>query len=213
MQPELQPGTRRLTGLVRSTQRCAASSVVALGALCCAVTHAHAVDLFKSDTYQSLTADRRASKPGDIVTVLVYENSTASNTADTSTKTNVGLQGNVSTMFAGNNAAQVGLGDNYGGRGQIQRTGRLLAQISARVTESEPNGDLIVAGSQAIDVNGEKTQIHLQGRVRPVDITANNTVQSNRLADAKIDYVGEGFITDRSKPGLIPRLFAWLGLW
>ncbi|WP_256702038.1 flagellar basal body L-ring protein FlgH [Burkholderia sp. SRS-W-2-2016] len=175
--------------------------------------HTHAADLFQSDTYQSLTADRRASRPGDIVTILVYENSTASNTADTSTKTNVGVQGSVSTMWAGNNAAQIGLGDNYGGRGQIQRTGRLLAQISANVIEAKPNGDLIVAGEQEIDVNGEKTRIHLQGRVRPIDIAANNTVQSNRLADAKIDYVGEGFITDRSRPGLIPRFLAWLGLW
>ncbi|MDR6411306.1 flagellar basal body L-ring protein FlgH [Paraburkholderia terricola] len=181
--------------------------------LCCAASPAYPADLFQSDGYQPLTSDRRASQPGDIITILVYENSTASNTADTSTKTNVGIQANVSTLFAGNNAAQVGVGDNYGGRGQIQRTGRLLAQISARVIETAPNGDLTIAGEQAIDVNGEKTQIRLQGRVRPVDIAANNTVLSNRLADAKIDYTGEGFITDRSKPGLIPRFLAWLGLW
>lgn len=181
--------------------------------LCCAASPAYPADLFQSDGYQSLTSDRRASQPGDIITILVYENSTASNTADTSTKTNVGIQANVSTLFAGNNVAQVGVGDNYGGRGQIQRTGRLLAQISARVIETAPNGDLTIAGEQAIDVNGEKTQIRLQGRVRPVDIAANNTVLSNRLADAKIDYTGEGFITDRSKPGLIPRFLAWLGLW
>ncbi|MGF6696592.1 flagellar L-ring protein precursor FlgH [Paraburkholderia sp. MM5496-R1] len=189
------------------------STLATIGITWCALTPTHAADLFHSDAYQSLTSDRRASRPGDIVTILVYENSTASNTADTSTKTNVAVQGNVSTMWAGSNAAQIGLGDNYGGRGQIQRTGRLLAQISARVEATEPNGDLIVAGEQAIDVNGEKTRIHLQGRVRPVDIAANNTVQSNRLADAKIDYVGEGFITDRSRPGLIPRFLAWLGLW
>ncbi|RZF29088.1 flagellar basal body L-ring protein FlgH [Paraburkholderia sp. UYCP14C] len=189
------------------------STLATVGIAWCTLTPAHAADLFQSDTYQSLTSDRRASRPGDIVTILVYENSTASNTADTSTKTNVAVQGSVSTMWAGGNAAQIGLGDNYGGRGQIQRTGRLLAQISARVESTEANGDLIVAGEQAIDVNGEKTLIHLQGRVRAVDIAANNTVQSSRLADAKIDYVGEGFITDRSKPGLIPRFLAWLGLW
>ncbi|CAD6549034.1 flagellar basal body L-ring protein FlgH [Paraburkholderia metrosideri] len=189
------------------------STFVAICIAWCTLAMAHAADLYQPDTYQSLTSDRRASRVGDIVTILVYENSTASNTADTSTRTNVGVQGNVSTMWAGNNAAQIGLGDNYGGRGQIQRTGRLLAQISAHVTQTEANGELIVAGEQAIDVNGEKTRIHLQGRVRPVDISASNTVQSNRLADARIDYVGEGFITDRSRPGLIPRFFAWLGLW
>jgi flagellar L-ring protein precursor FlgH len=189
------------------------STLLMISIAWCVPALVHAADLFQNDTYQSLTSDRRASRVGDIVTILVYENSTASNTADTSTKTSVGVQGNVSTMWGGNNAAQIGLGDNYGGRGQILRTGRLLAQISAHVTQTEANGDLIIAGEQAIDVNGEKTRIHLQGRVRPVDIAANNTVQSNRLADARIDYVGEGFITDRSRPGLIPRFFAWLGLW
>lgn len=174
---------------------------------------ASAADLYQAAAYQSLTSDRRASKPGDIVTILVYENSSASNTADTSTKTNVGLQANVSTLYAGQNAAQLGFGDSYGGKGQIQRTGRLLAQLSARVTGVTPEGDLLVAGDQRIDVNGEKTGIRLEGRVRPVDIAANNTVLSTRLADAKIDYVGEGFITDRSRPGLIPRFLAWLGLW
>ncbi|MGU7783226.1 flagellar basal body L-ring protein FlgH [Burkholderia sp. PU8-34] len=170
-------------------------------------------DLYQGSTYQPLTADRRASKPGDIVTVLVFENSSASNSADTSTKSNVGLQGSVSTMYAGQNALQFGVGDNYGGKGQIQRAGKLLAQLSVNVVDVTPAGDLLVAGNQAIDVNGEKTQIRLEGRVRPVDIAANNTVLSARLADAKIDYVGEGFITDRSKPGLIPRFLAWLGLW
>ncbi|WP_244097612.1 flagellar basal body L-ring protein FlgH [Burkholderia ambifaria] len=172
-----------------------------------------AADLYQASDYQSLTADRRASKPGDIVTILVYENSSASNTADTSTKTNVGVQGSISTLYAGQNSAQLGLGDNYGGKGQIQRTGRLLAQLSARVNDVTPEGDLLISGDQRIDVNGEKTSIRLEGRVRPVDIAANNTVLSTRLADAKIDYVGEGFITDRSRPGLIPRFLAWLGLW
>ncbi|WP_260433704.1 flagellar basal body L-ring protein FlgH [Burkholderia cenocepacia] len=176
-------------------------------------TPARAADLYRDSTYESLTADRRASRPGDIVTILIYENSSASNTADTSTKTGFGVQGSVSTLYAGKNSAQVGLGDNYGGKGQIQRTGRLLAQLSANVTGVTPSGDLIVAGTQDIDVNGEKTRIRLEGRIRPIDIAANNTVLSTRLADAKIDYTGEGFITDRSRPGLIPRFFAWLGLW
>lgn len=186
---------------------------VVLIAACLAPVATSAADLFQGSVYQSLTADRRASKPGDIVTILVYENSSASNSADTSSKTGVGLQGSVSTMYAGQNALQLGVGDNYGGKGQIQRSGRLLAQLSVNVTDVTPAGDLLVAGNQAIDVNGEKTQIRLEGRVRPVDIAANNTVLSTRLADAKIDYVGEGFITDRSKPGLIPRFLAWLGLW
>lgn len=174
---------------------------------------AHAADLFQPDNYRALIADRRASAPGDIVTILVYENSSASSTADTSTRTSAGIQSSVVTPVNTHDSAQLGVGDNYGGRGQIQRTGRLLAQISTTVTQVWPNGDLNIAGQQMIDVNGEKTKIKLSGRVRSVDIAQNNTVQSSRLADAKIEYVGDGFITDRTRPGLIPRILAWLGLW
>lgn len=194
-------------------RRFGSSALLAAFAAMSLAASANAADLYQSETYQPLTADRRAAKLGDIVTILVYESSTASNTADTSTKTGFGVQGSVSTQYAGRNEAQVGLGDNYGGKGQIQRTGRLLAQLSANVTGVTPSGDLLVAGTQDIDVNGEKTRIRLEGRVRPTDIAGNNTVLSTRLADAKIDYVGEGFITDRSRPGLIPRFLAWLGLW
>jgi len=188
--------------------------VISLAGLIATITCiAHGADLFQKDGYRALIADRRATAPGDIVTILVYENSSASNTADTSTRTSAGIQANVVTLANTRDSTQLGVGDNYGGRGQIQRTGRLLAQISATVTEIWPNGDLTIAGQQMIDVNGEKTRIKLSGRVRTVDIAQNNTVQSNRLADAKIEYVGDGFITDRTRPGLIPRILAWLGLW
>ncbi|WP_333677795.1 flagellar basal body L-ring protein FlgH [Dyella sp.] len=190
-----------------------AAPILLVIALACSSTLIHAADLYQRDDHRALIADRRATTPGDIVTILVYENSSASSSADTSTNTSAGIKANVTALPNTRDSAQLGVGDNYGGRGQIQRTGRLLAQISATVTEIFPNGDLNIAGQQMIDVNGEKTKIKLSGRVRSVDIAQNNTVQSNRLADAKIEYVGDGFITDRTRPGLIPRFLAWLGLW
>ncbi|MFC5475493.1 flagellar basal body L-ring protein FlgH [Paraherbaspirillum soli] len=170
-------------------------------------------NLYQGDSYAPLTSDRRASKVGDIVTVLIYEDSTASNSADTSTHADFGVHADLSTSRGFTNGAKLGMGDDYGGRGRIQRAGRLVAQLSVPIQEMMPNGDLLVAGEQAIDVNGEKTNIRLKGRVRQEDIMTNNTVLSSRLADVHIDYVGDGYLTDRSKPGLIPRIFAWLGLW
>lgn len=173
----------------------------------------HGENLYRADTHRSLIADRRAALPGDIVTVLVYENSTASSSADTSTNTSFGLQGSVTTMADTHHAPKAQVGDSYGGRGQIQREGRLLAQLSTTVTQVWPNGDLNISGEQTININGEKTRIRLSGKVRAVDISQANTVLSNRLADAQIDYVGDGYVTERTKPGLIPRVLAWLGLW
>lgn len=174
---------------------------------------AHADDLYRRDSYQGLISDRRATHVGDILTILVYENSTASSSADTSTNTSTGLQGSVTTMADTRHAPQLQLGDSYGGRGQVQRQGRLLAQLSTTVVKVWPNGDLGISGEQTINVNGERTRIRLGGRVRQADISTANTVLSNRLADATIDYVGDGFVTDRTKPGLIPRILGWLGLW
>jgi len=170
-------------------------------------------DLYRADSYQSLISDRRAAHVGDVLTVLVYENSTASTSADTSTSTSAGVQGSVTTMADTRHSPQLQVGDNYGGRGQVQREGRLLAQLSTTVTQVWPNGDMSVSGEQAINVNGERTRIRLGGRVRRVDVSSSNTVLSNRLADATIDYVGDGFVTDRTRPGLLSRILAWLGLW
>lgn len=174
---------------------------------------AAAADLYREQSFESLIADRRARQPGDLITILVYENSSARNTADTSTKTNAGLGGDIKTLGDSRSDFSIGVGDSYGGRGQIQRSGNLLAQISATVTGTYPNGDLAIAGEQVININGEKTEIRLSGKIRPSDIAQNNTVLSSRIANAKIDYSGDGFITDRTRPGLIPRILAWLGLW
>ena len=172
-----------------------------------------AADLFDPNTYQAMTSDKRALRVGDALTVLVYEDSSASSSADTSTNTSAGLRTDFSRTNGARNGFQAGVGDDYGGRGRIQRSGRLLAQLSVPVQEILPNGDLAVAGEQRIDVNGEKTNIKLKGRVRPQDIASNNTVLSSRLADVSIEYIGDGYLPDRSRPGLIPRVLAWLGLW
>ncbi len=185
-----------------------------LFALCLTVAApSQAADLFDPSTYQAITSDKRALRAGDALTVLVYEDSSASSTADTSTNTSAGLRTDFSRTNGARNGFQAGVGDDYGGRGRIQRSGRLLAQLSVPVQEVLSNGDLVVAGEQRIDVNGEKTNIKLKGRVRPQDIASNNTVLSSRLADVSIEYIGDGYLSDRSRPGLIPRVLAWLGLW
>ncbi|HEF5875121.1 TPA: flagellar basal body L-ring protein FlgH [Burkholderia cenocepacia] len=199
-------------GATKYSRRLGPAAAITCGVLMTALS-SRADTLYRPDAFQPLIADRRATTIGDIVTILVYEQSSASQTADTSTRAGFSVNGSVSTLYAGNNRAQVGAGDDYGGRGQVQRSGRLLAQLSASVVDVLPNGDLVVAGEQRIDVNGEKTGIRLNGRVRAIDIGSGNTVLSTRLADARIDYTGDGFVTDRTKPGLIPRFFAWLGLW
>jgi flagellar L-ring protein precursor FlgH len=69
-----------------------------------------------------------------------------------------------------------------------------------------------VTGEQLVEINDETQRIRLEGRVRPQDITENNSVLSSRLSDAKISYVGDGVLAERQKPGWLARLLIWLGL-
>ena len=166
-------------------------------------------DLYTHNSWPSLAADRTAEKVGDSLTVLIQENSQASGTSQNVRESGAGISGQSQGL---KHSGQLGLsGDyNYSTNGQNGRTGQLVARISVVVDGVLPNGDLHVTGNQLININGEKTQIHLTGRVRRSDVGSNDTVVSTSLADATIIYGGPGLNGSDSKPGLFSRLFPWL---
>lgn len=172
---------------------------------------AGAVDIFKEDSYRSLTGDRRARQIGDVLTVLIVENSSATATADTKTDKNNNSAANLTDPKKQQNYS-LGFNENFDGAGKIARSGRLLAQISVRVTSIERNGDLRIKGDQNIEINGEKQAITLEGRIRSVDISETNTVPSSRISDAKINYVGDGVLAETQHKGWLSRMFSFLGL-
>ena len=180
-------------------------------ALLAAPALAAAQSLYQDGSFRSLTADPRARAVGDALTVLVVESSSASSSANTTTD----KRGGLGVTLSGTSRTEKGaidLNENFAGKGSIQRSGRLAAQLSVTVLDVAPNGDLWVGGRQLIEVNGEKQQIELQGRVRPVDISESNTVLSSRLADARISYVGAGVLGEKQRPGIVSRILSWLGL-
>jgi len=169
--------------------------------------------LYREGTYQPLTADHKARRAGDLVTVLVYENASASSTADTS----AGRDANAGVSIElprpqRSHSAGVTTNNDFRGQGQTQRSGRVLAQLTVSIQEVLPNGDLAIAGTQALEINGEKQLIKLEGRVRAHDITDLNTVVSTRVADARISVVGDGTVSDQQKPGWWQRLLTLFGL-
>ncbi len=175
---------------------------------------AFAADLEISREFTSLVGDRKASQVGDIVTIVIVENSSASNSTDLSSEKSYSVGGELTWVNPPKRyGARAQAGDETDGRGRLQRSGRLAAQLSARVHEVLPSGDMLVRGAQEINVNGERTRIVVEGLLRPRDITSGNIVLSTRLANARIEYDGEGYLADRARPGLIPRMFNWLGLW
>lgn len=174
-----------------------------------------AVDLYREGDYRPLTADARAHRVGDSLTVLVMETSSAASTADTTSKrkTDLGITG-LWDVGLSTKKGEIALDANngFGGAARTQRSGRLLAQITVTVTGIEPNGDLRVAGDQLVDINDEQQKIRIEGRVRRHDIGENNAVVSNRIAEAKIYYSGEGTLSEGQRPGFLSRVLTWLGL-
>jgi flagellar L-ring protein precursor FlgH len=177
----------------------------------CAAVADDKSSLYDEKTFRGLTEDKRAYRVGDALTVLVFESSSASTSAETETEKKGGVKLGLKTHKRDQSAALT-LSDDFSGSGTIQRSGKLAAQITVRVSAVMTNGDLQVAGRQIIEVNNEKQEIALSGRVRPRDIGELNTVVSSRLADARITYVGEGLLGEKQKPGFISRLLSWMGL-
>jgi flagellar L-ring protein precursor FlgH len=171
----------------------------------------HADSLYQEHGFRPLVGDRKASRPGDSLTVLVLENASASASADTSTEKSGAIGLSIKNPSI-DKAAAINLSDDFSGKGKIQRSGKLLAQITVTVQSVEQNGELNVKGEQLIEVNNEQQAIKLEGRVRPFDISDNNTVPSNRLANARISYVGDGILAEKQRPGILTRILSWLGL-
>lgn len=170
---------------------------------------AAAESLYHESSFRPLTSDQRAYRIGDVLTVLIVENSSASTTADTTTDNRGGVGISIGTTTREERAA-VNVNQDFVGRGRIQRSGRLLAQLSVNVVDVLPNGDLQLVGTQMIEVNGEKQHIELMGRVRPADVTEGNAVLSTRIADARITYVGDGVLGEKQRPGVLTRFLNWL---
>jgi flagellar L-ring protein precursor FlgH len=165
--------------------------------------------LFDEATFQPLIKDHRARNIGQLVTVLIYESASSTTSADSDT--NNSLDVSINTGYDDTlHDATLGIGNDSSGGGTINRTGRLMASVSVTIEQILDNGEMLVKGEQSIEFNNENQFIRVEGRVRPEDISADNTVLSTRLADAKIRYVGEGLLGRSQEPGVITKFFNWI---
>jgi len=173
--------------------------------------YAAADDLFRNDGWASLASDRTARAPGDVLTVLIYETSSATQSAQRRTKKTSRAAAQVSAGSV-EEAGRLSIEGGFDGTGQSGRAGRVVGQISVRVDQVLPNGDLRVSGRQQLTVDGERTWIRLRGIARRADVSADNTVLSARLAEAVIDFEGKGFAARGARPGALDTVLSWLGL-
>lgn len=172
-----------------------------------------AESLYDAGTYRSLAGDHKAFRVGDLITVQVYEQSSASTSTDTTTQRNNALNFGLSSLSGSRQrGGSINQAGTFDGGGTTQRANRLLATLSVSVREVMGNGDLRIAGEQLLTVNEEQHKVNLEGRVRAQDVSSDNVVLSTRLADAQIHYIGEGDLTERQRRGWWRKALDWLGL-
>ncbi|HUV49825.1 MAG TPA: flagellar basal body L-ring protein FlgH [Anaerolineae bacterium] len=170
----------------------------------------------------SLFADNKAKHVDDIITIIIDESSSGSNSADTTTSrdtsTTAGLTsllGLEKKMMEQNSrfGSSIGLGgtssNSLKGKGATTRDGTLEAKITAKVVEVLFNGNLAIEGKRRLAINAEDQYIIISGIIRPEDITSDNVISSQYIADAKIVYTGNGVINDKMRPGWLTRIVDW----
>lgn len=163
------------------------------------------------DTRANLFQDPRAAKVGDILTVKIRINdkATLDNSSRRSRDSNAGIGGTYDFSLTGENLAKAGdgsgnIGVNSGsgarGSGSIDRSEKIDLSVAAVVTEVLPNGNLLISGSQEVRVNYELRLLNVTGIVRPRDISTGNTIDYEKIAEARVSYGGRGRITEVQQP-------------
>ena len=161
---------------------------------------------------RSFFKDQRAHQIGDLLTVTVNITDQANfanesqrsrtSTEDSGVTDFLGsklLSGNLSKVFPGRFLTDDSK-SSYDGKGTIQRQESLTTNVAAVVTQTLPNGNLVVEGKQEIRVNYEMRELIVAGIVRPEDIQSDNTIDSSKIAQARISYGGRGQIMDVQQP-------------
>jgi len=167
--------------------------------------------MINPDTYRGLAADQRAHQVGDTLTVVVTETARATASANTDADSNTQLGANTQTHNSTHNYALGTTGSDVG-QGKTSRAGTLQAQLAVRVVDVEGDGMLRIHGEQTVEVNGEKQQFALTGLVRSEDISATNTILSNRISEANIEFTGHGDVSEAQRRSILYRITRWLGL-
>ena len=210
---------------VRAPQRNAVRTVLSLSrygllaVLLTASVAAPAQSLWKADSSRALVADKRAVAVGDLLTILVQENNTASKDNSTKTAKSSAIDASISSFLYSPTASsfltkggqmpalKLNASQDFDGGGKISNSEKITARITVRVADVLPNKNLVIEGRRTTSFSGETQEAVLRGVVRVEDIAANNTLYSYNIADATIKYVSTGTITDNQRKGWFTRVW------
>ena len=161
------------------------------------------------NTGMALFEDAKARSVGDLLTIQLVESTSAQKTAKTDTaKADNDTLGNIGVFgkTIHTNSA-VSSSRAFAGSGDSSQSNSLTGSITVAVAQRLPNGNLLVRGEKQIQINQGSEFVRLEGVIRPADIGTDNTVTSDRVANARISYTGKGQVADANTQGWLTRFF------
>lgn len=180
------------------------------------VTHKNNGAIFQENTAKLLFQEPNARRIGDVVVINIEENLSAVNSANSGANKSgtLALEGTtdfpympsfLSKIF--NASADVTATNTFAGKGQTNSSNTFRGTIAVTVIDVLANGNLTIGGEKQVAVNGQTSLIRFTGVINPNDIRAGNTISSTRVADARIEQVGQGAIADANTMGWMQRAF------
>lgn len=178
------------------------------------------------NSHNMLFVDSKAKQVGDIVTILISENSSATKSATTDTSKDSSAEISASGLFG--LPSHLGLTNLFGlggsfdpnmsttnknkfkGSGTTTREDKFTATLAAIIIQVLPNGNFKIEGKRKVSLNHEDQDLTLSGIIRPEDIAFDNTIDSKLIANARITYSGSGVLADKQRVGWGVRILDWL---
>jgi flagellar L-ring protein precursor FlgH len=162
-----------------------------------------------------LFADLKARRVGEVLTIRLTATTSASKSAVTKTAKTTTVNNTGPTIF-GKTITASGVpiftttlagADAFDGEGSSTQANSLAGSLTVTVMEVQSNGNLVVQGDKTLKLNQGDEFVHVSGVVRRADIATDNTVTSDKVADAHISYSGKGVINSSNSMGWLARFF------
>ena len=170
--------------------------------------------IFNQGAVNSIYSDIKAQRIGDIITVELQESTSASKNASNqqSKDSSLGLDalklgGRGVTVNGYDTTASMGANTSFKGQAKVGQSNSLEGNISVSVIRVLPNGNLAVRGEKWLMLNEGNEYIRITGVVRSEDVNADNTVSSQRVANARIQYGGTGDFANTQERGWLSKFF------
>ncbi|MFN8388905.1 MAG: flagellar basal body L-ring protein FlgH [Bdellovibrionota bacterium] len=177
--------------------------------------------LWPDESQSNLFTDFRAFQAMDVITIIVNESSVGSKKTKANAEGKYSLLASIAHLLgfeagweSNNNGlssealVQASTESKYEGKGEMKREGALKAALSAVIMEVLPNGLMRIEGSKIVSVDDEEEVMVISGLVRSRDINSQNQIESNRVANMRIDFYGKGTIAQTQSPGWGARIFS-----